>query len=592
MLFRRKHSRSFFFTLLWSFLCTGLIPVGIICVLMLTGTGRYADSWYKETVQKTVDSASGLIEFLIVQAAQRSQEVARNSTCESYVTTPGTEPALSAGTAYITQLCTGMAESGLYTPYLIPIRNGRPALGAGSIPGDYLVPAQTAVTATSAAVPAAVQDAYNNGQSFAVIAHPHPQLAVPLAVGIPITNNGIMHGCVITDIARDAFFSVNTGSIGGIRDLVITDKKGCIIFSLLEPGREGQYTTPGTNVRRGLESVSHRVHNGITVTVYYPQSPMRDFSRRFTTVMLVVLGASLMFAVGFSLLISRSISRPVLLLARTMRQVQGGNLDVQCPLPGRRPFAPDAQQDDITFLIEQFNDMVRRIKDMLAEAVLKQQFLRAAEVQALRSQINPHFLYNTLSSIRSMAKLQGAKDAAEMVTILARILREGITLNAELSTIAEAVRFAKDYFLIESYRWPGRFTYREHIDADMAAVPVPRLVIQPVVENALVHGLEEKAGPGTLEISAVRRNGMVVIAVSDDGRGMDEHELESLRESLNQDSVAVAEKSGASSSGIALINTHRRLRLLYGAEAGLRIYSYPGEGTCVEICYKPEESNV
>ena len=107
-----------------------------------------------------------------------------------------------------------------------------------------------------------------------------------------------------------------------------------------------------------------------------------------------------------------------------------------------------------------------------------------------------------------MAKLQGASDAAEMVTILARILREGITLNSELSTIGESVRLAKDYFLIESYRWPDRFTYRENISEEMADIPMPRLVIQPVVENALVHGLEEKSGPGTLEISAERKNGM------------------------------------------------------------------------------------
>lgn len=582
---RFKKGKSFFFKLLWSFLFTGIMPVVILCALILFGIGKYADSWYKKTVQKTVDSASSLIEFLIVQAAQRSQDLARNETCEQYITNQSfpsfTQP-------YIKSLCDEIAKSGLYIPYLIPARYDRPTISSNEVPEEY-----SGIKITdSSSILETIQNTYYNGQTFSVFTQPHQDGRVPLAVGIPVTDNGIVYGCIITDIMRDSFFSIYTGRIGGIQDLIITNSSGKIIFHLLEPKREGSYINFSFLKGMGIETVSHTVHDDITITVCYPRSPMQEFSNRFTSIILSVLLISLLCAVAFSFIISRSISRPISLLTQTMHKVKKGDLEVQCPLPKNKSgHAGVMQQDDIFFLIEQFNDMVRRIKNMLKEAILKQKFLQAAEIQALQSQINPHFLYNTLSSIRSMAKLQGANDAAEMVTILARILHGGISITEEMSTIGDALKLAKDYFMIESYRWPGRFNYKEQIPEEMKSFPIPKLVIQPIVENALVHGLESKAGKGLLEISAQEKDGFVIISVSDDGCGMEPEKLEALNAAINSGSFSVAKKQEGSfsSSGIALINTHRRLKLLYGAEAGLRIFSFPNEGTCVQICYKMEK---
>jgi two-component system sensor histidine kinase YesM len=248
--------------------------------------------------------------------------------------------------------------------------------------------------------------------------------------------------------------------------------------------------------------------------------------------------------------------------------------------------------------------MVERIGEQVDDIVNQQRLLRISEIKALQAQINPHFLYNTLNSIKSMAKLAGAANVALMVTNLGKILRNGFTPGEDFMTIEKSLETARCYFDIESFRWEGRFTFVEHIDPRILDCSLPRLVLQPLVENALIHGLERKPGPGTLTVQGELDGHDIRIDVIDDGCGIPAAKLASLREFLSgADSAdpsdlpvslavsvptvtADAHAAGqfpSDSNGIALANTHRRLVLLYGPGYGLEIFSTEGQGTCISV---------
>ncbi len=412
---------------------------------------------------------------------------------------------------------------------------------------------------------------------------------------MPVYYEEKLCGFVITDITRKAFsdfLGLNISRMGTLNALFLLDSNDCIIYSLVDSGKEGSFIKDIDVDKTQYISTTRFLSSTLSLYGTYPISISEEFSSKLTSLILSIALLTILFALSCTLVFTRLISSPVACLTSAMRQVESGNLQIRCQIPSR-VHQNKFVQDDLFFLMSRFNIMLDRIEVLMNQAVLKEKHLRSAEVQALQSQINPHFLYNTLSSIRSMAKLQGADNVAEMVTTLARILREGICAGEDMSTIGASMKLAEDYFTIESFRWEGRFTLINNIDPALYALPIPKLVIQPIIENALVHGLEQKSGPGTLTIEGQLEGTEIVLRVIDDGYGMSQETLERIQERLEQgtsdiEHVTISSSNTTTSSGIALINTHRRLRLLYGKNSGLEIYTWPGEGTCVEIRYTLE----
>lgn len=552
-----------------------MLPLCIICFTIIFNIQRYADNAYKDNVQHLVRTVSDFTEYLVDTAEKKCYEIARTSACANYL---NENTADNNTIAQIIRLCSHIAEGGIYEPYVIPVTKSLQPLGAGNVPIIYKTPAGTHW--------GILDKLTNNNNSEPMIeVQPHFDSgnSIMMSVGIPFFINNNLKGYIVTDIKRDAFSNIETGQLGTINDMLITDSRDCVMYSLLKIDRENHFLDELQIDKKNNISIDNHISYGLTVTVLYPKLAMKNFSEQINSLTMTLVLISIICGIICSLLISQSISRPVIQLTDAMHKVEKGDLSVQCLEPRKIIFFKN-NYDDIHFLIERFNYMVSRINILMQEAVLKQKFLRDAEVRNLQSQINPHFLYNTLNSIKSIAKLQGSNDAAEMVTILARILREGVS-QQDMTTIRDAVALAKDYFLIESYRWPGRFIYKENIDEQVLNIKIPKLVIQPVVENALIHGLEAKSGNGTLEISAGFDNDMILIKVTDDGIGIEEKVLADIQKSLDNKIMAVEKTS----LGIALINTHRRLKLLYGTSSGLTIKSELNKGTCIEIRYSLEQ---
>jgi Predicted signal transduction protein with a C-terminal ATPase domain len=207
---------------------------------------------------------------------------------------------------------------------------------------------------------------------------------------------------------------------------------------------------------------------------------------------------------------------------------------------------------------------------------------RQAQYQALQNQINPHFLYNTLESIRSEALISGLGSVAEMCEALATFFRYTISNQEDVVTVDEELQNIKTYFYIQQYRFGSRLSLKiEYEEEDLDTLircKLPKLTLQPIVENAIIHGIEQKLGSGTVTIKLLLTQRCLLIRISDDGVGMDPEILKKVNRRIADDNPP-----GSGKGGIAIANVNNRIRLLFGDTFGVIVYSTLGVGTDVEI---------
>ena len=212
---------------------------------------------------------------------------------------------------------------------------------------------------------------------------------------------------------------------------------------------------------------------------------------------------------------------------------------------------------------------------------------RQAQYLALQNQINPHFLYNTLESIRSEAMMAGLDSVADMTESLATFFRYTITKVENLVSVEEELQNCETYFSIQQYRFGNRLQLSIQCDPedrdDIYRFRIPKLTMQPILENSIIHGTELKVGPGRLVISLARTGKRLLIRISDDGFGMDESRLVSINEKLGKSRFNIADAKQETKGGFALVNVNNRIRLLFGDEYGIHVFSIQGVGTDVEI---------
>ncbi len=252
---------------------------------------------------------------------------------------------------------------------------------------------------------------------------------------------------------------------------------------------------------------------------------------------------------------------------------------------------------NIPFLY-QISQLMEKYAALKTKKNTAQIFDKQTELTALQSQINPHFLYNTLECIRGQALLDDNIEIAKMVEALSSFFRYSISKKGNLVTLRDELANIENYMLIQRYRFNNRFSMEIIIDEeDEAAYDflVPRLIIQPVIENAIFHGLEERMEDGIVSIEVIVTDLDMIITISDNGKGIGCEELEELNNRINVNDMELDDKNKSNqiNTGIALPNINRRIRLLFGKEYGVNVYSTLGKGTDVEIIipanYKREE---
>ncbi len=242
--------------------------------------------------------------------------------------------------------------------------------------------------------------------------------------------------------------------------------------------------------------------------------------------------------------------------------------------------------DEIEVLNVSFNQMVEEIGNLVEDIHREELELRAAELRVLQEQINPHFLYNTLDNIIWLAESNDTEQVVKMVSSLSKFFRTTLSKGREFITVKEEEEHIRSYLQIQQFRYRDILSYDIAISEELYGYEVIKLTLQPIVENALYHGIKKKRGMGHIFVTGEKCGDVLIFKVRDDGQGMDEERLATVRRMLAGEAPEKKE-----SGGFGLFNVNQRIRLHYGTEYGLKIQSAYGEGTEVWV-YVPAKNEV
>lgn len=394
----------------------------------------------------------------------------------------------------------------------------------------------------------------------------------------PILGNGMY-------VAMDFRFSEIAGYMDGIGIgrhgyCFILDRDGSVVY---HPQQQMLYSGIKSEDTAALCALSDGVH--IEKNVLYALHTTADARWRIvgvsyteeleaekrTQIVVGIAAAFLCCAVILALVLvvySKIVSAPVRRLVQAMQAFEAA------ADPSVYTGQPQAVAE-LQALSDSFSHMSRRIEELMEKVRREEKVLRKTELRALQAQINPHFLYNTLDSIQWMCEQGKTEDASKMVGALARLFRISISRGHELITIKDELQHAKSYLLIQSYRYRNQFSYRFEVDETLLSYLCNKITIQPLVENAIYHGIDRMVDEGEIVITAKRAQdaaGDILITVSDNGVGMTEEQC-----------ARILSKERSDSGGIGVKNVNDRLKIYFGERYGLSIHSVPDEGTTVTV---------
>ncbi|MBD8068652.1 sensor histidine kinase [Bacillus sp. PS06] len=302
-------------------------------------------------------------------------------------------------------------------------------------------------------------------------------------------------------------------------------------------------------------------------------NPYKEAISKINTIFDKVFFAQLISFIIFFLLLTsvlQTITRPLVHLRNVAAAIQGGNLTVRSNIQ---------TEDEIGQLSNSFDQMLDRINEMILEITETHKRKRKAEFAMLQAQINPHFLFNVLNSIRMKVMRKGDYDSAEMISSLSKLLRLTIDKDKGMITFKEEVEIVEDFVKLMNMRQKEKVTFDIEVSREAYMEVIPRFILQPIIENSMIHGLNQSAGTISLE-AYIQQNDFVVI-VQDNGQGMDEETLQRLRQNLviHKDPSLVTNKKGFSSLGIS--NVYERMRMTFGESFKMEVHSVEGSGTKV-----------
>jgi two-component system, sensor histidine kinase YesM len=408
---------------------------------------------------------------------------------------------------------------------------------------------------------------------------------VSVVKAIPDPRDGSVDGAILVDLklktVEDIFKDTSLGKDGF---LFIADSEGQVVYAPVNPiiYRVPLHDLAGDSTARvfSIKNTDYQVlaersaYTGwSTVGVFSLAETLSEITMvRYYTI--VIGGITMAMAIVVSIFFTSSIARPVLGLKSLMKRAEEGDLGVR--------FEGDTG-DEIGDLGRGFNTMISKIQALIDQVYSEQQSKREAELRILQEQIKPHFLYNTLDTIQWMAQEHGADDIVSIVGALTSLFRIGLSKGKEMIAVSEELEHVKSYLCIQKARYEDKFDYEIKAEQDLLYFKVLRLILQPLVENAIDHGVKERRGHGNILVEATRRDGDLVIRVCDDGIGMKEADLRTLNESL-EEIPAMGDTRGATKlSGYGLLNVQERLRLTFGNKYGLKFTSVYEGGTTVEV---------
>lgn len=399
-----------------------------------------------------------------------------------------------------------------------------------------------------------------------------------LAKAVQDPETGDVLGVILLDIRHDIIqSSINGVTIGEKGFVFVMDQEDNIVYTPVN----GIVYRVNPKWVKAMEPMSVQIQGGSyqirselspytgwrTVGVFSMDEVMSSVNT-IVYILFTCVIISLVLVVIVSFKFSRTLTNPIFKLKRLMKQAESGDLTVRFNFQ---------HNDEIGELGQSFNHMIARIDQLIQMVYVEQENKRTAEMKSLQEQIKPHFLYNTLDTISWMARDYDAEDIVRLVDALTNMFRIGLSHGKDIITVKEEITHVSNYLYIQKIRYKDKLNYVIHVDESLYAIEVPKLILQPLVENAIYHGVKAKRGGGTITITGVPEGENLVFTVQDDGAGMLQEKVEELNRRMSERSVLDEKKS------FGLFYIRERIQLCYGKGYGVHVESTLGEGTRVTI---------
>lgn len=318
--------------------------------------------------------------------------------------------------------------------------------------------------------------------------------------------------------------------------------------------------------------VSH-IHSDYLGWTYYNTLPFQTIFHNLTLMknwMIAAFLISLFLLVGFGMAVARSVTRPIEALISNMRGLQISDLE-NSEVPPLLPVSH--QMDEVGLLQRTYRMMIVRIQELIKENYTKQLIIKETEFRSLQAQINPHFLYNTLESINWISKMNGQKQVSQMVESLGFLLRSSISLKQDMIPIEDELQLVEHYITIQKVRFEERLDFHLDVPDALKAQSIPKLTLQPLLENAIKYAVEVMLEPCQIRITGREEDETVLLIVEDNGPGIDESYLEQI---LNGERKSKG-------TGIGLKNIDERIKLTFGDDYGIQVDNRPAGGARITI---------
>lgn len=322
-----------------------------------------------------------------------------------------------------------------------------------------------------------------------------------------------------------------------------------------------------------IRTTTAMITDAVQKYVYYETFQMEKVhykieteTRKTVTLACLIFVVLLITTLGLIEIISYSITKPIKNLCVSAKLVGNGDFTTR---------VPDSDSDEIATLTTSFNSMIGKIGSLVEDVKLEQINLRKTELKLMQAQINPHFLYNTLDTIVWLAEDNQNKDVVKMVSALSKFFRIVLNKGYDFITIKDEEMLIRSYLQIQQYRYQDILEYEINISKELEYCKILNLTLQPIVENAIYHGIKNKRGKGKIIVEGFYKEGMIVLQVKDNGIGMKEEQLEEIQRILKGEKVDMANDL----KGFGIANVNERIKLNFGSAYGLSVKSAYGVGS-------------
>lgn len=309
---------------------------------------------------------------------------------------------------------------------------------------------------------------------------------------------------------------------------------------------------------------------GLTVVGMIPTSFLQKTARELEKTTVMLIGISILLCILLANIMARGITRPIEKTSNAMKKFAKGDFSVRLP---------EGRADEIGAMNLVFNQTIEKVEKLLKQIVEMEMVNKDIEFQALQAQINPHFLYNVLDTINWMARKKGEENICRMVTAISNLMRASISNKRSMVRVKEELKYIEDYLFIQETRYGDKFTSYIEVDEELNELEIPKMVIQTLVENAVVHGVENATWDCFLYISGEIQDDMAVFKVKDDGVGISAEKLEALLK-MEEEPEHKAERTH---TNLGIYAVQKRLEYVYHGKAKMTITSEKEKGTLVVL---------